>query len=64
MTNNIFRSLFDHYLQPYVTELDLKLSSLGGQTMESLKTQLPVIEEDREEGFLYDYNKFLDSQFI
>ena len=51
-------------LQPYVTELDLKLASLGGQSMESLKAELPVIEEDGEEGYLYDYNKFLDSQFI
>ncbi|TIB42517.1 hypothetical protein E3P86_00352 [Wallemia ichthyophaga] len=50
--------------KPYVTEVDIKLSALGGQTMESLKTQLPVIEEDGEEGYVYDYNKFLDEQFI
>lgn len=50
--------------KPFVTELDLKLASLNGTSMDSLKHQLPILQEDQEEGLIYDFNSFIDQTFI
>lgn len=62
-------------LQPYVTELDLKLASIPAQTIAFLKTAMPevdpasvVMEQDgmngeTDQGRFFAYDGFLDDAF-